>query len=96
MKRYTVDALINTVMAAWTDGDLDDVITKVFDRIKRVLVLINEGKGGNDLVEAERGVEHVDIKFDYTLNLKNIAKANEYTIMVEDEDDGAIQIDVEI
>ena len=83
-------------MAAWTDGDLDDVITKFFDRIKRVLVLINEGKGGNDLVETKRGVEHVDIKFNYTLNLKNIAKANEHTIMVEDEDGDAIQIDVEI
>ena len=42
-------------MAAWTDGDLDDVITKVFDRIKRVLVLINEAKGGNDLVETKKG-----------------------------------------
>ena len=44
----------------------------------------------------KRGEEHVDIKFDYTLNLKNIAKANEHTIMVEDEDDDAIQINVEI
>ena len=90
MKRYTVDALVNTVMAAWTEGDLDDVITKVFDRIKRVLVLINEGKGGNDLVETKRGVAHDDIKFDFKLNSTNIEKANEHTIIVEDEDDEAI------
>ena len=94
MKRYTVDALVNTVMAAWTEGDLDDSITKVFDRIKRVLVLINEGNGANDLVETKRGVAHDDIKFDFKLNSTNIAKANERTGIVEDEDDEAIEMDV--
>ena len=90
MERHTVDALVNTVMAAWMEGDLDDIIPKVYDRIKRVLVLINEGKGGNDLVETKRGIAHDDIKFDFTLNSTNIAKANEHTIIVEDEDDEAI------
>ena len=41
---------------------LDKVISKVFDRIERILILNNEGKGRNDLVETKWGKEHADIK----------------------------------
>lgn len=96
MKQYTVDTFVNTVMSLWRDGDLDDVIIRVFDKIKRVLIFIIKGNGENDLVKTKRGVEHADVKFDFILNSKNILEANKYTIVMEDEDDDVIQMDVEI
>lgn len=37
LKRCTTNALVNSVMETWTEGQLDHTITKVFDRIKSVL-----------------------------------------------------------
>ena len=42
-------------METWNHGHLDDMITRVFDRLRNVLVLIAEAKGKNDLVETKRG-----------------------------------------
>ena len=59
MKRTDVDALVNTVKQTWTSQEtatsLNSVIGKVWGRLRNVLVLIVEGKGGNDLVETKRG-----------------------------------------
>ena len=51
MKRYSVDVLVNTVMSVWRYGDLDKIIGKLFDRIDGGLMLINDGKRGNDLAK---------------------------------------------
>ena len=58
MKRYNVDALVNTVMSAWRGSDFYKVVCKVFDRIEHVLILINEGKGGDYLVET---IQYLDV-----------------------------------
>ena len=55
MKRTDVECLVNSVHRVWehrgnTSG-LDDVITKVWARLRNVLVLVIEGGGGNDLVK---------------------------------------------
>ena len=96
MKRYSGGNLVHIVMYVWRDGDLNKVIDKVFDRIERVLILINEDKGGNDLLETKRGKEHANIKFDFNLNAQNISSANSRTIFFDDEDDEVIMMDVEI
>lgn len=70
MKRCTVDILVNPVMSAWRDGNFEDIITRLFHMIKRVLIVTNEGNGGNDLVKTKRGEAHADNKFDFILNSK--------------------------
>merc|ERR1712087_280408 len=53
MKRSDVDASAASVERAWNRND--DVIGRVWGRLKNVLALIVEGKGGNNLVETKRG-----------------------------------------
>ena len=60
-KRCEVQALCNTVMQTWNHGHLDTMIAKVCKRIEKVLVLIVEGKGKNDLVETKRGKKFADL-----------------------------------
>ena len=55
MRRYIVEALVRLVYETWEKGELNEVITKVFNRLKIFLVLIIEGDGGNELVETKRG-----------------------------------------
>ena len=64
MKRCRVKALFSTVMTTWDQGKLDRHITHVSKRLENVLCLINEGEGGNDLVELKRGGGNCDLKFD--------------------------------
>ena len=54
-KRCEVNALVHSVQDTWDNGHLDEVITKVFERLRNVLVLIHEANGKNDLVETKRG-----------------------------------------
>mgnify|MGYP006063385801 CR=1 FL=1 len=42
MKRCEVQALVNSVNNTWNNGHLDTVIANVFNRLKKVLVLIIE------------------------------------------------------
>ena len=77
MKRCHVESLVSTVITAWGEGKLDWQITNLFKRIEKVLYLINEGEGGNDLVESNRGEKNRDLKFDLILNQTNIAKSQE-------------------
>ena len=60
-KRCEVQALANTVMQMWNEGHLDEMITKVYKRLKKVLVLIAEARGKNDLVETKRGKKFQDL-----------------------------------
>ena len=55
MKRTNVHALVTSVKTTWSEGHLDELITKVFGRLRNVLVLIVEGQGSNDLVETKQG-----------------------------------------
>ena len=55
MRCCAVEALVRSVYETWEKGELNEVITKVFNRLKKVFVLIIEGDGGNELVETKRG-----------------------------------------
>ena len=67
---------------------MNRVITNVFERIKRVLSLINEGEEGNDYVESKRGVKFENTKFDYNLNTEHMSNNTGITeFMIEDKDD---------
>ena len=77
MIRSNVDALVRTVCDVWADSNMDRVITSGFDRINRVLTLINEGEGGNDYVESKLGLKYENLKFDYNLNTEYVLKTME-------------------
>ena len=84
MKRCSIDALVNTVNRTWNDDSLDRSINNVFIRLQKVLCLINEGDGGNNLVETKRGVKNKDLKFDFESNLRKIMKStNDYLLTNE-------------
>ena len=55
MRCCAVESLVRSVYETWEKGELNEVITKLFNRLKIVLVLIIKGDGGNDLVETKRG-----------------------------------------
>ena len=76
LRRSTTAALENTVMQTWTSTDLNQVLTNVFGRLKVVLCNILRGKGGNTLVEENRGLSGKNIKIESTLRLleKDIEK----------------------
>ena len=74
MKRCSVDALVNTVNKTWLDDSLNTCIKNVFLRLEKVLCLISEGDGANDLVETKRGVKNKNLKFDFDANLRKIMK----------------------
>ena len=76
MRRCSVDALVNSVNATWNNTSLDRCITNVFTRLEKVICLINEGDGGNDLVETKRGTKYSDMKFNFDMNLRKIMKDN--------------------
>ena len=62
-KRKDVNILADTVMQVWNNhnNDLQNVINKVYNRLRVVLALVVEGKGGNDLVETKRGKQYKDV-----------------------------------
>ena len=64
LQRCNANALVNSVMKTWNDGELDATITKVFMRLKPVLCNILEANGGNDLVEKKRGKKEENIKLE--------------------------------
>ena len=67
-RQCEVNALFKSVMDAWTNGHLNTMITSVFKQLKNVLVMINEAKGKNDLVETKRGKKFrdLDLPIDFT------------------------------
>ena len=69
MKYCNEKALLKSVNTAQIDGNFNHVISKVFDRMKKVLALINKGRGGNDMVKCKRGGKYENLKFDYSTDL---------------------------
>ena len=67
-KYCEVQVLAQSVEETWANGHLDKVIEKVFDRLKRVLVLIAEAKGKNNLMETKQGKKFQDL--DLTIDLE--------------------------
>ena len=51
-KRHELEALVRTLMNTWANDDLNEQIKKVLDFLKKVLVLILQADGGNNIVEA--------------------------------------------
>ena len=45
MRRCEVNVLVRSVYETWEKGKLNELITKLFNRLKNVLVLIVEGIG---------------------------------------------------
>ena len=62
-------------MDTWNHGHLDTMIAKVCKRIEKVLVLIIEGKGKNDLVETKRGKKFADLDLPSDFSTVNILPA---------------------
>ena len=70
-KRVEIDALVCSVYHVWESEDLTCVISKVYDRLKKVLILIVEGNGGNDFVETKRGKKWKNLDTKPVINLIN-------------------------
>ena len=94
-KHCHVEALVSTVMTTWDEGKLDRQITNVFKRLEKLLCLINEGEGGNDLVELKRGKKNRNLKFDLILNQINIEKSQEGIVVTANIEEHAIGVHVE-
>ena len=62
-------------METWNSSDLNDMLTKVFNRLRVVLCNILRGKGGNDKVEDFRGVKFAQIKIENVI--RDIEKEGE-------------------
>ena len=71
MQRCSVDAHVNFVNETWSNSSLNRCISNIFIRLEKVICLVNEGDGGNDLVETKRGIKHSDMTFDFDLNSRN-------------------------
>ena len=91
-KRVEIDALVCSVYHVWESEDLTCVISKVYDRLKKVLILIVEGNGGNDFVETKRGKKWknldtkpvIDLINDDNLPVVNENEINYFDIIDED------------
>ena len=83
-KRHDLEALARTVMETWANEELNEQIQNVFKRLQKVLVLILEADGGNDLVETKRGkkFETLDLT---DVNGEYIPIVNEYVDIVDGE-----------
>ena len=81
MNPCNADTLVRSVYHTWSCDNLNNVISKVFDRLEKVFSLINEGKGSNDLVESKHGLKYERLKFDH---LKNIWYQKEAVIDFSD------------
>ena len=59
--RCEVNALVKSVLETWNNGHLDGTISKVFKELQKVLVLVVEGEGTNNLVEKKRGKKYKNL-----------------------------------
>ena len=76
MKHINQEALVWLVNTIWTKYYLDCIIINVFDYLERVLSLINDSHGGNDLVETKSGIKHEGMKFDLNIITKYSEECN--------------------
>ena len=58
---YNTEALARSVEETWQNGELEEVIRKVNNRLLQVLGLIVDGGGSNRLVEENRGKNFEDL-----------------------------------
>ena len=84
LKRIDVPALVLSVLAAWNDGTLDDVIGRVWSRLQNVLVLIKEVNVEKVLVERKRGKKicNLDLPMEDLINTNN---ARETAVATNDD-----------
>ena len=66
---------------------MSSVITNVFAKLHNIICLINEGDGGNDLVEEKRGPTNADMKFDFEANSVKIEALVKGEGMVDSDSD---------
>lgn len=59
--RCEANALANSIYRTWGNTSIDDVIAKVNGHFQKVLHLIKEGKGSNELVETKRGKKYASL-----------------------------------
>ena len=93
--RCDVESLCKTVHDTWENNDLTLQLTNIFNRLAKVLSLIIEGKGGNDLVEISRGKKATvrNIRTDAVLRTiieeckQSIANQNEHNVEIEEDVD---------
>ena len=95
MKRCHVESLLSTVMITWGECILNWLIKNVFKRNEKVLCLINEAEGGNDLVESKSGEKNCDLKFDLVLNTANISKLEKGVVVNADVEEDTIDLRLE-
>ena len=95
MKRCNNNTLVRSICHTWNFGKLNNLIIKVFNRLEKVLYLINEGQGSNDLVESKCGLKCEVFKFDHLKNIwyqkEALYGSVDHTIAdnnVENDDDG--------
>ena len=68
MRRCNTEALVRSVYETWRTVDMSSVINNVFTKLHNIICLINDGDGGNDLVEVKRGPSNAGMKFDFEAN----------------------------
>ena len=84
-----------SVFEVWNSDKLDNMINNVFTRLTKVLVLIIDGEGKNDLVEDKRGKKFKNLddwklppRDEVELAIKKKALENDNIVdMIEDDDD---------
>ena len=79
MRRCEVNVLVRSVYETWEKKKLNELIAKVFNRLKNVLVLIVDGKGGNKFVESKRGkrFRNLDLSVDQLNSINDDSYDNE-------------------
>ena len=70
-----IEALVHTVYDLWNEVDMDEIIGKVFKKIGKILALINEGEGSNDLVESKRGVKYESLYIRLQFKCKELTRS---------------------
>ena len=86
MRRFEVNVPFRSIYETREKVKLNELITKVFNRLKNVFVLIVKGNDGNGLVESKRGktFRNLDLSIE---QLNNIHNDNEDEDIIDDSID---------
>ena len=94
MNQCNAISLVCTVKDTRQNRTLDCIIFNIFSRLKKVVFLINEEKGGNDIAET-RCDPNEDVKFDFGKNIEfwqDDGKMGEFAM---NDDGGEMEIEFE-
>ena len=69
----------------WANVAIESVITKVFLKLEKIICLISEGDGGNDLVNMKREKANTDMNFYF--KAKNVKLEAVTGLLTLDESD---------